>query len=216
MDYDHRGAEDIQLVDLPDTHIEAVPGAAGVGPVADTNYSFIANAQLLPANDELHRLVMEIKVALPQVEGVTHVRRRIPQRKPQRMQIQELRIERQPIRRNYRHASPNPGELIQTVLARDVPQRGLLLGAPTQFHVQRHPTGNITRVQGLDDTFLERIQRLLRPPGGGKRKSRNQDRNMRQHRPESRALCNLKRFTQNTPPLEPRGRASRAAAGPRF
>ena len=89
---------------------------------------------------------MEIKVTLPQVEGVTHVRRRIPQRKPERVHIHELRIERQPIRGNHRHAAPNAGQLIQAILARNVPQRGLLLRAPTQFHVQRHPAWNITIV----------------------------------------------------------------------
>src|ERR1700733_11848930 len=100
MNGDHGGAEEIQLVEVPDAYINAVPCTAGVRPVADTNHALVAYPQFLPTQDKLHRFVMEVKVALPQVEGVTHVRRRIPQRKPKRVKVHELCIERQPIRRN--------------------------------------------------------------------------------------------------------------------
>ena len=121
---------------------------------------------------------MEVEVTLPQVEGVTHIRCRILKRKPQCVQIHELSIDRQPIRRNHGHAAPDAGKLIQTILARDVPQRRLLLRAPAQFHVQRQPR-IFNTAKGLDNTFLQRIQRLLRQHGGGKRKEPNHCQNPR-------------------------------------
>jgi hypothetical protein len=60
-----------------------------------TGPKLAAELEFLPANEELRRLVVEVQVALADVEGIPHVGRDITQRQAKSMGVLELEIPRQ-------------------------------------------------------------------------------------------------------------------------
>src|SRR5437773_4331326 len=78
---------------------KAVPGAAVVRPVADTDQTLAAVLQLLPSRDDRVLLDVKVEVRLPGIEGVPHIGRGVLERKTQRMRIHELDIAGQILRR---------------------------------------------------------------------------------------------------------------------
>jgi hypothetical protein len=83
MNRDHRCAEQIQPVLVPDAPQESIPGAAGIGPVADTHQPLVAVPELLPSGNDLHVLRMVLQKRLPVIEYVPLIRRNVMQRQAQ-------------------------------------------------------------------------------------------------------------------------------------
>src|ERR1700733_3618105 len=79
MNCHNRGAEEIDAVlVLPGTKMpkESIPGSTDVGPVADSNDTFIAELQLPSAcvQPSIIVFVVVFKIALAQIEDVAHIR----------------------------------------------------------------------------------------------------------------------------------------------
>ena len=95
MNCHNRGAEDIDVVLVrPVTKMpkESIPGSTVIGEVADSDNAFIAIFQLPSACVQLNIIVVKFQVPLAQIKDIAHVRSNMPDRKPQRVRIDKLRI----------------------------------------------------------------------------------------------------------------------------
>src|ERR1700689_724317 len=106
IDDNDRCGEEVDPVLRTDAEIRSVPGPAVIRPVADADNALVAELEFLPANEELSRLVVEVEVALAEVEGITHVGRDITHRQTEGMGVKELEIPGEPVRRSHRETTP--------------------------------------------------------------------------------------------------------------
>src|ERR1700730_11509203 len=97
--------EEVQAVLISTPPKKAVPGAAVVGPVADTDQTLAAILQLLPSRDDLILVEVKVEVGLAVIEGVPHIGRGVLERKTKRMRIDELDITGQIFRWVNPHAA---------------------------------------------------------------------------------------------------------------
>src|ERR1700733_13106918 len=73
MDHHHGGRKKIQAVLVSNSPQKSIPGAAVVGPVADTDQTFAAVLQLLPSRDDRVLFYVEVEIRLPVIERVPHI-----------------------------------------------------------------------------------------------------------------------------------------------
>src|ERR1700728_307755 len=76
MDGNHGRAEEVDAVFIADATEESIPGAADVGPVADTDQTLVAVAQLLASGNDGHFGLVEVLVELQKrlaiIEGIAN------------------------------------------------------------------------------------------------------------------------------------------------
>src|ERR1700738_2082572 len=154
MNIDDRSAEEIYLILVPKTQIEPVKGAAVVGPVADTNQPLAAELQLLPANIQICRLVVEFDITLTQIEFVAHVGGDDVSGKAERMGVVKLQVCGDVLCGTRLDTAVHARELIHPAIAGDEVIGCLSLGAPAQLKVQRRPLGHCIPLQLLYPTLL--------------------------------------------------------------
>ena len=116
IDANDRCSEKVNPVLSADAEIRSVPGPAVICPVADADNALVAELEFLPTDEEVSRLVVEVKIALAEVEGVPHVRRNIPQRQTKGMGIEKLEISSKRGRRPYRDTTPQSCQLLEAIL----------------------------------------------------------------------------------------------------
>src|ERR1700679_2013285 len=113
IDGNDRCSEKVNPVLSTDAKVRSVPGPAVICPVADADNAFVAEPEFLPADEELSRLVVEVEIALAEVEDIPHVGRDITQWQTKGMGVKELEIAGEPIRRARRETTPRPCELVE-------------------------------------------------------------------------------------------------------
>src|SRR5580704_11958878 len=90
IDGNDRCSEKVDPVLSTDAEVRSVPGPAVICPVADADNALVAELEFLPADEEVSRLVVEVKIALAEVEGVPHVGGDITHWQTKSMGVMEL------------------------------------------------------------------------------------------------------------------------------
>src|ERR1700733_2943933 len=116
IDSNDRCSEKVNPVLSADAEVGSVPGPAVICPVVNDHYALVAELEFLPADEEVSRFVVEVKIALAEVEGVSHVGGDITHWQTKSMGVKKLEIACEPVRRSHREPTPHSCELVETVL----------------------------------------------------------------------------------------------------
>src|ERR1700677_3660582 len=117
IDGNDRRSEKVNPVLSTDSEVGSVPGPAVICPVADADNALVAKLEFLPADEEVSRLVVEVKIALAEVEGGPHIGGDITHWQTKGMGVEKLEIAGEPVRRSHRETTPHSCELVEAVLA---------------------------------------------------------------------------------------------------
>src|ERR1700677_1705999 len=145
----HRGAEDVDPILISNPAQEAIPRAAVVGPVADTDQSLAAVLQLLPSRKNLDLFRVKFEIRLPVVEHIAHIRRNVLKRQTQSVGVDELDIAGEIPGRPHLQPAVNTRQLVQLLVSGGVVDRRLALTASPQLHVQCRPLRHAVPLQWL-------------------------------------------------------------------
>jgi len=149
MNRNHRGRKQVEAVLVADAAHESVPGAAGVGPVADPDQPLAAVAQLLAAGDDLHVAGMKLEKGLAAIEVVTLIGGDVVERQSKGVRVGKLEIGGEEAGRPQLEPSPNASEPVNGVVARDVLVGALVFLAGSELHVEGQPFGKGVELQRL-------------------------------------------------------------------
>ena len=117
IDGNDRCGEEINPVLGTNAEIRSVPGPAVIGPVADAYNTLVAELEFLAADEDLSRLVVEVEIALTEIEHIPHVGSGIARWQTKSMGVKELEIPGEPVCWSHLETTPHSCELVETILA---------------------------------------------------------------------------------------------------